>query len=78
MSGFTSGDALLIDDRSPAKRAHAHEGRFVNRPFYWVRPERPGIRLEQQEAFLLKEIDLWEIISLRDAFLSERRGADQR
>lgn len=40
---------LLIDDDPLAKRAHAHmEGRFVNRPFYWVRPERLGIRPEQR------------------------------
>ena len=43
-----------------AKRAHAHEGRFVNRPFYWVRPE--GLEYDRtKEAFLLKEIDLWEV-----------------
>lgn len=40
---------LLIDDDPLAKRAHAHmKVRFVNKPFYWVRPERLGIRPEQR------------------------------
>lgn len=40
---------LLIDDDPLAKRAHAHmKAGLVNRPFYWVRPERLGIRPEQR------------------------------
>lgn len=39
---------LLIDDDPRKTRTCTHEGRFVNRPFYWVRPEGLGIRPEQR------------------------------
>ena len=60
MSDFTSGDGCLLMMIPRKTRTCTHEGRFVNRPFYWVRPERLGIRPEQR-SLLLKEIDLWEV-----------------
>lgn len=39
---------LLIDDDHGKTRTCTHEGRFVNRPFYWVRPEGLGIRPDER------------------------------
>ena len=51
---------LLIDDDPLAKRAHAHEGRFYNRPFYWYMLKDWEYD-RAKEAWMLKELDLWEV-----------------
>ncbi|SPW72072.1 pro-head protease [Escherichia coli] len=60
MSGFTSGDGCSLMMIPSQNAPCTHEGRFVNRPFYWyVLKDWEYDR--SKEAFLLKEIDLWEV-----------------
>ncbi len=46
--GLYVRDGCLLMMIPRKTRTCTHEGRFVNRPFYWVRPERLGIRPEQR------------------------------